>query len=85
MVVVCARADPTNDREAHAIYVWMGLEFEEKHEHEKKEIEGYIEAVKKKYWGKDKKGHEVDASSLQIVRFNEEPGEETDEFNNFFD
>jgi hypothetical protein len=30
-------------------------------------------------------GHKVDVSKMRIERFNEEPGEESDEFNNFFD
>ena len=84
MVVVCAREDPSNDRDHHAMYVWMGIEFEEKHEG-KKEVEKFVEAVKKKYWGRDRKGNPVNVSSLEIVRYNEEPGDESEDFNNFFD
>eukprot|EP00349_Pseudokeronopsis_sp_Brazil_P011017 CAMPEP_0202978972 /NCGR_PEP_ID=MMETSP1396-20130829/85249_1 /ASSEMBLY_ACC=CAM_ASM_000872 /TAXON_ID= /ORGANISM="Pseudokeronopsis sp., Strain Brazil" /LENGTH=119 /DNA_ID=CAMNT_0049718187 /DNA_START=2679 /DNA_END=3035 /DNA_ORIENTATION=- len=79
MIVVCARANPAADREKDEIYVWMGGEFEEMEDNIA--VESFIEEVKQKYWGKDRFGNKVNVKSLDINRFNEEPGDESDEFN----
>ena len=83
MVVVCVRATPSSPTES--IYVWQGYEFEEQNSDNTPEIEHFIEKVREAYWGSDKNGQKVDVKGLKIQRFNEEPGEESEEFNNLFD
>lgn len=75
MFVLCVRAQPDIGLDMETIYVWKGSDFDSDGMISDDE---FIEQVKCQYWG-------VQAASTEIVRINELPGNESDEFLNYFD
>jgi len=73
LFVLCVRASP-EEAEEDTVHVWKGYEFESSSLSE----EVFIENVVQAYFGAG-----VKSSQLRIVQ--EEPGEESDEFLNYFD
>lgn len=76
-MVLCVREQPDRDVEQDTVYIWKSPDFEEE-EGATLTTQEFLDEVISYYWGAQYK-----KSKLQIVE--EEPGEESDDFLNFFD
>ena len=76
LLVLCVRAHPEKDIDEDTVFVWRGHEFDD----DGGMLSGkeFIDKVIELYWG-----GEITAGEAKIVE--EEPGEESDDFLNFFD
>ena len=75
-MLLCVRKQPEKDIEEDTVYVWRGHQFEVIEEECGEEE--FVERVIQQYWGSEKKREDIRITE-------EEPGEESDEFLNFFD
>ena len=78
MFVLCVRAQPDNGIDNESVFVWKGSDFDPESASGMISDDEFIEQVKCQYWG-------VQAPSSEIVRIDEMPGEESDDFLNYFD
>lgn len=77
-LVLCVRACPEKDIEEDTVYLWRGPDFEEDEDECGLSSEEFIERVIQQYFGED-------ATSASVRMLEQEPGDESDEFLNFFD
>ena len=76
-LLLCVRANPDEGLEDE-LHIWHGPEFEDPSENDQLSIEEYIQQVIVKYWGEGK-------DQSEIERINQTPGQEEDDFINYFD
>eukprot|EP00347_Sterkiella_histriomuscorum_P011735 403371304 len=76
-LILCVRANPDEGLEDE-LHIWHGPDFEDPSENDQLSIEDYIQQVIVKYWGEGK-------DQSEIERINQIPGQEEDDFINYFD
>jgi hypothetical protein len=82
LLVLCARGQQGDDDSKNTIYIWKGEEFEQQNSSSGNggeiTVQQFIDKVKAQYWGK-----ELKSANIEVVE--EEVGEESDDFLNYFD